>query len=131
MRTFNVTGQPPVRRRSDKTLNVGWREEKSFSCTHPLHGPGIFRVAAPPEYNMRRSTLLVIYMVVLMTESLWTVLAEDIEREDQYGKRTYWLKQRTKRYVGFGEDQEEAGLLGKIKAIPKKIDFSKPYFGLF
>ncbi|XP_075749403.1 uncharacterized protein LOC142814499 isoform X4 [Rhipicephalus microplus] len=119
MRTFNVTGQPPVRRRSDKTLNVGWREEKSFSCTHPLHGPGIFRVAAPPEYNMRRSTLLVIYMVVLMTESLWTVLAEDIEREDQYGK------------LGFGEDQEEAGLLGKIKAIPKKIDFSKPYFGLF
>ncbi|XP_075749402.1 uncharacterized protein LOC142814499 isoform X3 [Rhipicephalus microplus] len=109
MRTFNVTGQPPVRRRSDKTLNVGWREEKSFSCTHPLHGPGIFRVAAPPEYNMRRSTLLVIYMVVLMTESLWTVLAEDIEREDQYGK------------LGFGEDQEEAGLLGKIKAIPKKI----------
>ncbi|KAL3221413.1 hypothetical protein MRX96_029406 [Rhipicephalus microplus] len=58
---------------------------------------------------MRRSTLLVIYMVVLMTESLWTVLAEDIEREDQYGK------------LGFGEDQEEAGLLGKIKAIPKKI----------
>ncbi|KAL1441283.1 hypothetical protein MTO96_008700 [Rhipicephalus appendiculatus] len=68
---------------------------------------------------MRRSALVVIVVVLLMTELLSTVLAEDIEREDQYGK------------LGFGEDQEEAGLFGKIKAIPKKIDFSRPFYGLF
>ncbi|XP_075549146.1 uncharacterized protein LOC142582908 isoform X2 [Dermacentor variabilis] len=141
MRTFNVTGKngsllcPCSQKLRGKP--EPWLKEGKGSLPKPrLHGPAFSDVSDVPlsdhcfitaflqchhinNLNMRRSALVVVMVVLLMTELLWTVLAEDIEREEQYGK------------LGFGEDQEEAGLFGKIKAIPKKIDFSRPFDGFF
>lgn len=60
---------------------------------------------------MRRSALVIVLLVVVLmtTELSSAVLGAPVEREDEYGQ------------LGFGEDQEESGLFGKIKAIPKKI----------